>query len=661
MESADLANLQEQATKHLVAKPIILIARRIKFAVLALVGSFLFACATPQAPVIQAEAPLVETPKIPIESTETLSEKLLKIEQNFVNSGNFTSRNKELLLLADDMQNTENCIGANIIAANIEASLVEPLNIVKTQVIKAECLLKSIDSNNKPTTLNDLHLSQIATWLEKATLANEQVFNVASENLNTRLWLAQAKVLGLKGEYEQALKIILNLSANNTVMQRPETIALLWNWYSLSSSQIQQELSADYEVLRGFLDLVQLSKDPSLDDTLRQNNIRAWLQTQNTLPIAEHTPKQITQYLEIQSGQKQKIAILLPLSGRLSGQGNAILQGIVTAYLEKNQLLNLANHTEIEIVDTGSNSVLKESVNAQSLADFDTIIGPLLQSHIRQIKQLKLNDKKQIFLNQVDQKDTNNPLVAYFALSPEQEAQQLSSLMRERNIQNPIIISDQSGMANRMSKAFISAWNENQKQESPKVQQISYTDNKDMRIGITAALDVLQSQRRIEQINNLSDDPVFSVTRNRRDVDAFVVFARPDEVELINPIIESSISLFSDEKVLVFATSYSYDHKQSKNSQRDLRNLVFIDMPWVLPDGRETALSKQVDQLLNQPSTSFLRLFAFGYDALNIANNIAQLNAFNHIKVKGLTGTISIQEGQTLQRSLSGLMISASE
>lgn len=661
MESADLIHLQRHATTHLVTRTLQSNMPCIKFALLALIGSFLFACATPQSPVIQAEKPSVETPITLIETTETLSDKLLTIEQNFVTSENLISRNKELLLLAEEMQNTENCIGANIIAANIDASLVDPLNIVKTQVIKAECLLRQIESNESLTTLNSSQLARVANWLEKAALAKKQVFNVAADSLNTRLLLAQAKVQGLRGEHEQALGTILNLSANNTLMQNPEIISLLWNWYALSSSQLQQELSTNYEVLNGFLDLVQLSKDPSLDDTLRQSNIRTWLQTQSTLPIAEHTPKQITQYLEVQSGAKQKIAILLPLSGRLSGQGNAILQGVVTAYLERNQLLNLANLTEIEIVDTGSNSLLDETINTQSLASFDTIIGPLLQSHIRQIKQFELTDKKQIFLNKVDTTDNNNPLVAYFALSPEQEAQQLSQLMRDRNIQNPIIISDQSGIANRMSEAFINSWKQNQKSESQNVQQISYTDNKNMRIGITAALDVLQSQRRIEQINNLSEDPVFSVTRNRRDVDAFVVFARPDEVELINPIIESSISLFSDEKVLVFATSYSYDHKQSKNSQRDLRNLVFIDMPWVLPDGRETALSKQVDQLLNQPSTSFLRLFAFGYDALNIANNIAQLNAFNHIKVEGLTGTISIQEGQTLQRALSGLMISASE
>jgi outer membrane PBP1 activator LpoA protein len=147
------------------------------------------------------------------------------------------------------------------------------------------------------------------------------------------------------------------------------------------------------------------------------------------------------------------------------------------------------------------------------------------------------------------------------------------------------------------------------------------------------------------------------VTRNRRDIDAFVVFARPNDVELINPIIETSISLFTSEQIPVFATSYSYDHKQSKNSQRDLRNLVFVDMPWLLPSGRENALSSKVDTLFNRPPSAFLRLFAFGYDSLALIDNLAQLSIFAHMSVNGLSGVLSIDQNQTLVRELSSLSI----
>ena len=242
--------------------------------------------------------------------------------------------------------------------------------------------------------------------------------------------------------------------------------------------------------------------------------------------------------------------------------------------------------------------------------------------------------------------------------------------MRAQNIQQPVLIKDNSSVANRMAAAFKQAWLDTASQntltqasavqasQKPKVvQEISYTNNQSMRVGITSALDVLQSQRRIQQLSNLDQERVYSVTRNRRDVDAFVVFSQPDELELINPIIESSISLFTDEQLPVFASSYGYDHKQSKNSQRDLRNLVFIDMPWLLSNDRQDALSKQVDKLFNQPSSTFLRLFAFGYDALAIADNIVQLSTFDYMKIQGLSGTLSFAEDNSLNRELAWLAI----
>jgi outer membrane PBP1 activator LpoA protein len=178
-----------------------------------------------------------------------------------------------------------------------------------------------------------------------------------------------------------------------------------------------------------------------------------------------------------------------------------------------------------------------------------------------------------------------------------------------------------------------------------------------MRVGITSALDVLQSQKRIKQLSNLSQERVYSVTRNRRDIDAFVVFARPNDLELINPIIESSISLFTSEQIPVFATSYGYDHKQSKNSQRDLRNLIFVDMPWLLPTRRNEALSASVDALFNKPPSAFLRLFAFGYDTLSLVDNLAQLSTFEHLWIEGLSGNLSINDKQQLNRELSWLSI----
>lgn len=251
----------------------------------------------------------------------------------------------------------------------------------------------------------------------------------------------------------------------------------------------------------------------------------------------------------------------------------------------------------------------------------------------------------------------------YFALSPEQEARELALEMIASDIKHPIIVHKDTRATNRMVEAFMSAWQESTWRETGQNNsksmpvEVTYTDNKAVRVGITSALDVMQSQQRINQLMNLSSEEVHSVTRNRRDIDAFVVFARPNEIELINPIIESSISFFSGRTIPVYASSYGYNHKYNKNTLRDLRSLIFVDMPFLLPEQREGELASEIDVLLNEPSSTFLRLFAFGYDALSLSRKAEKLRVFQHLNVTGLSGELSIDDSGTVHRKLDKLVI----
>jgi outer membrane PBP1 activator LpoA protein len=246
----------------------------------------------------------------------------------------------------------------------------------------------------------------------------------------------------------------------------------------------------------------------------------------------------------------------------------------------------------------------------------------------------------------------------YFALAPEDEATQLANLMKKEGIRTPIIISNGSAVSRRMIEAFIAHWTAlNGLDEIKRPKVVTFSDNKGLRIGITAALDVLQSQKRISQMSNLTTETVHSVTRNRRDVDAFVVFALPQQVELLNPIIEASISLFTERTIPVFATSYSYQHQLNKNSIRDLRNLVFVDMPFLMPTQRDSQLASQVDNLWNNPPSTFLRLFAFGYDAFQFSEKMQQLAYFSHTDLNGLSGKLSVNDKRQVTRDLPSAVI----
>lgn len=626
------------------------------------ISYFIVACGV--APTTKtAIAPEKITPiDIEVKSSEDI--RIDEIESTYIASKDIYARNQSLLLLANTFKNEGKCNATEIIVKHIQSSTQSSTQQAYTHLLKAECALISINSMSDLTNKQPL-LDLINKWLIQAQQASVVGFDtklIDVSEFTTRRQIANATLLAEEGQYFPALQALLMSQDAVQYIPQPKYSNTIWNWFSLIVQNRRIALTDRYEVLENYKTLLDMIEDTTINDSFRQTSINQWLLTNATSEVAINLPQQVQNYLAISKRNIQKIAVLLPLSGRLSGQGTAIKQGILSAYYDRLAMpsTTYTEQANIEFIDTGSLATIKDTISLESLLPYDTIIGPLLKTHIQQVNDLNLSGKQQLLLNQTEN-FLNRPdtLIASFSLSPEQEAEQLVALMRKQNIANPVIINDGSSMTKRMNDAFLVAWENSELTDTvaKSLQAIQYTDNNSMRVGITSALDVLQSKKRIQQLSNVSQERIYSVTRNRRDIDAFVVFARPNDLELINPIIESSISLFTDEQIPVFATSYSYDHKQSKNRQRDLRNLVFVDMPWLLPEGREQALSKNVDTLFNQPPSAFLRLFAFGYDSLALVDNLAQLTTFAHMSVIGLSGVLSVNQEQQLMRELSSLSI----
>lgn len=626
------------------------------------ISYFVVACGT--APTNKTASSPEKTFPVDIDVESIKDTRMAEIESTYFSTKNINERNRALLALANAYKNEANCNAAEIIVKHIQSSSQNQSDQAYANLLKAECVLLSLADVSDLTNKQPL-LELISSWLEQA---NQSPMNAISTDLiqqnefTTRTQIVYAKLLAEKGQFSEALQTFL--SAENTIKYVPQPLYgdIIWKWFSLIEHNERVSLSSTQTVLKDYNTLLDTIEDTTINDSVRIATIRQWLTTNKTSEVANNLPLQVQNYLAISQQKNQNVAVLLPLSGRLSGQGKAIQQGILSAYYNKLALptSQYSVQASIEFIDTGSLPTIKETISPDSLLEYDTIIGPLLRTHIEQINGFNLRGKQQLLLNQSENLiQEEDSVVASFSLSPEQEAEQLVALMRKNNIKNPVLINDGTTVTKRMNDAFVDAWaaSELTYTGATSLQQIQYTDNISMRVGITSALDVLQSKKRIQQLSNLSQERVYSVTRNRRDIDAFVVFAKPNDVELINPIIETSISLFTSEQIPVFATSYSYDHKQSKNSQRDLRNLVFVDMPWLLPEGRNNELSSSVDTLFNQPPSAFLRLFAFGYDSLALIDNLAQLSTFAHMSVNGLSGVLSINQNQALIRELSSLSI----
>lgn len=617
---------------------------RIRLLLIVLTGLSLGGCAskTPETVVVPEAPKIAEVKPVQIADDDylALAEKAWQIDANI------DVRNELLIKAAEKFSKQFECKSANVILSHIWHSINKNKHHENAQLIKAECAIFNIQEET-------ISLELIQSWLD----------SLSSSEFHHRKQIAQAKLDALSDNFEAAIrKLVVNLEQASILNTQPSK--QLWQWFSELSQLQRDKLVNEYPVLVPYQALASLTENTELTDLGRQQAILFWRNTHADHPLNKDFPESIDAFTQQALVSIDKVTIMLPLSGRLAAQGDAIKQGIISAYLKTLEDIKQNNPAtllpKLNFVDTGSDTqTLSASAQDPTIyQESNLIIGPLLKEHIAEVSRYNIENIPAIYLNRIDE-GSRQPLNAlYFSLSPEDEASQIARLMIDQGITTPVVINNGSILASRMQDAFLSTWERYgalqgiPTADSALLPVISFTDNKSMRIGITSALDVLQSQRRISQMENLSSEVVHSVTRNRRDIDAFVVFALPDQVELINPIIEASISLFSDTALPVFASSYSYQHQLNKNSIRDLRNLSFVDMPWLMPNQRNSEFAKEVDIIWNKPSSSYLRLFAFGFDSFQFAERFGQLSFFKQNRLEGLSGTLQVNNNKQVVREL---------
>jgi outer membrane PBP1 activator LpoA protein len=579
-------------------------------------------------------------------------------------------RNDYLIQAAEALQTEQKCNKSIRMLRVLKPELQDNRHDTHANIILAECYL----------ILSDKAFDVVASILVNLPNAYGYQARIASLetqlHVNNKQWLQAAKTLQATG------------------LEEIEKSQTTWKWINkLALIELEKAQLSEAE-LQPWLQLAIIVKRFALEPESYKQQLIDWQSGNFGHPLVTSLPAEIEMSLLQSPIRAKRVAILLPLSGRLANQGIAIKEGILAAYLENLQNAELSQNSlsgngespdntthsdtqqyrEIRFFD----SALKTTQQINSLvADFDVILGPLLKQKIIELTAVLPKDKILLALNRVEleaetevelraELNTTMPNIGvlskvtesnstlpehyYFSLAPEDEAQQLALHIQQKQLIRPIVFAADNPTTQRMAQAFITTW-----QKTPNAIQPDltiFTDNKDMRIRVSEMLDVAQSKQRIRQMEVLSDVEVFGVERNRRDIDAIVLFANPEQTQLLNPIIEASLSPFARKSLAVFASSRSYSLDLNNNNLRDLRNLTFTDMPWMLPNHEWQNLAKQTTQLWPQKQDTLMRLFAMGFDAYNLLPNLRRLKTLPQVSSSGLTGSLNVDEHGVLHRRL---------
>ncbi|RIY35059.1 penicillin-binding protein activator [Psittacicella gerlachiana] len=518
--------------------------------------------------------------------------------------------------------------------------------LLKTQSISTQTLINYYNTNSNPYVRNEIILKLVNNLINENKLDAAkyylQNFTTSSDTRQNSTYNIVATRLGQLTNDQDLINNTTNVDFSQISLNQKLSAAKVEVVKQFANSQYNQGLDivnevfpslsdADKQALVDFtlsqltnLSVVSLSNLANGASTINsawytlaslavenENDARAlaqgfdtWSSTyaQSQNPAVSLTPSLFKQSQSAASSNYKNVTVLLPLTSNTVGElASAIQQGINTANQENK------SPVRISYVDTNTTSAVQAVRDADGKADI--IIGPLLRDNVVAVNQLTLTTPE-IMLTSIG---SYNVGACYYSMGIEDQVRTIANVMKQMNLNNPVIFSDGSSSSLRAISEFSRVWLEISQQN---VNVINFSDD------------------------NL-DANVKNLLGRTPAPDAVLFLGNAEQLVTFN----SSLNFNNPEnKVKTFATYRSNDETLTPAKLADLRNVYFTESA-VIAEPKST-LANKANSSLKINNYNAKRLFAFGYDAFKLAQNYTALRTVNNYTVSGATGKIIIQPGR---------------
>ncbi|MFV0477210.1 MAG: penicillin-binding protein activator [Parahaliea sp.] len=388
----------------------------------------------------------------------------------------------------------------------------------------------------------------------------------------------------------------------------------------------------------GWLQLARISTQNSSREHLR-NKLTAWREQNPTHPAAATLPGGLDALLQKPAHAANKVALLLPLSGRLAPAAQAVRDGYLAAWYSNGKADQAGS--ELMVLDSNAYDSATAAYHSAIERGATIVVGPLAKEAVTELGTLTERPVPVLTLNRTDQSPVPAATaLVQMALAPEDDIRTLSRLAYGQGVRRIIVLQPQGNWGDKMSAALSEQWQalggqiiSTDRYSSPK----SYSDS------ITQILGLNASKQRADKLRSMLASDIKFTPRRRMDFDAiFLLSGSPAEARALKPL----LAFHYAGDVPVYASSAIYNGIPDTRD-RDLNGIRLVDLPWLL--GNKPLLRVAI-AAGNTASDSYTRLNALGADAFLLQNHFSQLEAGPDALYRGATGLLSMNPQLHIER-----------
>lgn len=396
------------------------------------------------------------------------------------------------------------------------------------------------------------------------------------------------------------------------------------------------------DAFAGWIQLAQIAK--TVEPAALGGQLGAWEARFPSHPA----PREITDLLRARQQQEmrrpERIALLLPLSGAVKDSAEALRDGFLAAHYQRG---NRDYHPVLRIYDAGTEPEAAARAYAQAVEEgSDFVVGPLIKQSVNLIARNGRIPVPTLTLNYSDADRLVSDRLYQFGLAPEDEARQVAERAWLDGHNHALALVPEGEWGDRVLQSFAAAW----RQHGGTLLEVQRypAENNDFSAQIEPLLDLDESARRRQNLERLLQQPLKFEPRRRQDADMVFMAAFPRQGRLLRP----QLKFHYAGDLAVYSTSHVFAGVRDQNADRDMDDVIFCDLPWVLAEDAGHPLKAGTARLWPESFRQYTRFFALGVDAYNIIPHLDNLRRFRYEQYNGETGVLQLSETNRLYRQL---------